>query len=95
MAKFELNIYGQNDEIINTHKTDHVRWGVLTAALSLQKEIADLEEDEQFEKLSAFAKEIFIGLTDEELQKADALDIINNFNQIAKMAGKIKGSKNA
>ena len=37
MAKFELNVYGQNDEILNTFSTDHIRWGLLLAALDLQE----------------------------------------------------------
>lgn len=94
MAKFELNIYGKDDEIINTYKTDHIRWGLLTAALALQDEIKDSSQDEQFKAISEFAKEIFFELTDADLQNADAFDVINNFKQITNMAKKLNGSKN-
>ena len=33
MARFELNIYGQDDEIIKTYKADRVRYGVTLEAL--------------------------------------------------------------
>lgn len=26
MAKFELPIYGENDELVKTYTTDHIRW---------------------------------------------------------------------
>lgn len=91
MAKFELNIYGANDEILNTYKTDHVRWGLLTRALALQEEIKDADVEAQFNALHDFVKEIFFDLTDEDLKNADAGDVINVFTQVARMAGKIKG----
>lgn len=97
MAKFELNIYGKNDEIVNVYKTDHVRWGLLIAALDLQEQIKDADEAEQIKAISAFAKEIFVDLTDEDLNNADSGDVINVFAQVGRMANKIKGngSKNA
>ena len=95
MAKFELNIYGKDDEIINTYKTDHIRWGLLTAALELQDKISDASNEEQFAAITEFAKEIFYDLTDEDLKNADCMDVINVFNQVIRMASKIKGSKNA
>lgn len=95
MAKFELNIYGQNDEIINTYKTDHVRWGLLVNCLDLQERIKDEEPAERMAAINDFAKEIFFGLTDEDLKNADSMDVINVFKQVGAMAAKIKGSKNA
>ena len=43
------------------------------------------------------SKEIFVGLTDEELEKADGFDVVNTFNQLVSAVGKINGgnSKNA
>ena len=95
MAKFELNIYGQNDEITNTYKTDHIRWGLLLAALDLQEEIKGASEVEQIKAISEFAKEIFVGLTDEDLQNADSGDVMNVFAQVGRMSARLKGSKNA
>lgn len=95
MAKFELNIYGQNDEITNVYKTDHIRWGLLLAALDLQEQIKDADESEQLVAISAFAKEIFVGLTDEDLKNADSDDVVNVFRQVGRMSARLKGSKNA
>lgn len=97
MAKFELSIYGENDEVLKKYETDHVRWGVLLQAVKLQEEIKDKGADEQFAAINKFIKSIFVGLTDEELEKADGMDVVNTFQQLISAVGKIKGgnSKNA
>lgn len=92
MAKFELSIYGENDEVLNKYETDHVRWGVLLQAVKLQEEIKGKTADEQFTAINKFIKSIFVGLTDEELEKADGLDVMNTFNQLISTVGKINGS---
>lgn len=96
MAFFELNIYGNNDEIINTFCTDKVRWGVLMQALELQDGISDLSVGEQFEKISQFIKKIFPSITDEDLENADVDDVFNTFKQLINKANAIGGNpKNA
>ena len=95
MAKFELNIYGKNDEILKTYKTDHIRWGLILSALDLQERIADEDPVTQMGAISEFAKEIFVDITEEDLKNADSTDVINLFSQVGRMANKIKGSKNA
>ena len=90
MAKFELNIYGANDEILKTFKTDHVRWGLLMRALALQEEIKDTSPEMQLAALHDFVKEIFFDMTDEDLKNADSGDVVNVVMQVSKMAGKIK-----
>lgn len=95
MAKFELNIYGENDEILKTFSTDHIRWGFLTAAIEIQEEIEGSDPKEQFDKIGGFIKKLFVGMTDADLGNADYGDVINVFNQITRQAGKIKSSKNA
>lgn len=97
MARFELSIYGENDEVLKKYETDHVRWGVFLQAVKLQEEIKGKETAEQFAAINEFIKSIFVGLTDEELEKADGLDVVNTFNQLVAGVTKIKGgnSKNA
>ena len=97
MAKFELSIYGEEDEKIKTFETDHIRWGVFLQAVKLQEEIKDKPADEQFKAINQFVKSIFVGLTDEDLEKADGLDVINTFKQLISAVGTINGgnSKNA
>lgn len=95
--KFELSIYGENDECLKKYETDHVRWGVFLKAVKLQDEIKEKDTETQFAAISEFVKSIFVGLTDEELEKADGFDVINTFNQLLSAAKKIGGgnSKNA
>ena len=94
MARFELSIYGANDEVLKKYETNHVKWGVLLEAVKLQDEIKDEESEKQFKAINNFVKKIFTGLTDEELEKADSLDVINTFNQLIKSVSNIGGSKN-
>lgn len=91
MAKFELNIYGKNDEILNTYQTDHIRWGLLVSALDLQETIKDEAPDEQMKAINRFALELFPGMTEEELRNADGIDVMNVFAQVGRMANKING----
>lgn len=97
MSKFELTIYGEQDEALKKYETDHVRWSVFLKAVKLQDEIKNKDSDTQFNAISEFVKSIFVGLTDEELEKADGFDVINTFNQLLSATKKIGGgnSKNA
>ena len=94
--KFELSIYGENDEVIKKYETNHVRWGVLLKAIDLQEKLKDKTEVEQVSLIGEFVKSIFIGLTDEELDKADTQDVINTFKQLLNSVSKINSgdSKN-
>lgn len=93
--RFELSIYGENDEVVKKYETNHVRWGVLLKAMKLQEEIKDKEATEQLDCISQFLKEIFIGLTDEHLSQADYNDVINTFKQLITSVSKIDTEKNA
>jgi hypothetical protein len=96
MAQFELNIYGNDDEIIKTYTTDRVRWGVFMQALELQDGLEGLSVGEQFKAISEFVKKIFPELTDEHLEFADSDDVFNTFRQLTNKARAIGGSsKNA
>lgn len=96
MAQFELNTYGQDDEILNTFTTDRVRWGVYMQALELQETIESKSAKEQFTAINQFVKKIFPNLTDKDLENADAEDVLNTFKQLINKASKIGGnSKNA
>ena len=88
---FTLNIYGKDDEIIKTYSTAHVRWGIFADAIKLQEEIKDKSAEAQLEAVGRFIKNIFIGLTDEELQLADAFDVFNTFRMIVNKAKSISG----
>ena len=63
MAQFELNIYGNNDEVLKTYSTDKVRWGVFMQALELQDGLQGKPAAEQFRLMNSFLKKIFPGIT--------------------------------
>ena len=91
MARFELNIYGVNDEITNTYTTEHIRWGLLVKASDLQEEIKGADQQEQIKAVNLFTLELFPGMTEDELNHADAMDVMNVFSQVGKMANKLTG----
>lgn len=95
MAKFELPIYGENDEIIKVYETDKVRWGVFMQALEVSENLEKKKPAEQFVIISNFVKKIFPDLTDEHLEMADITDVLNTFKQLTAKAGGIgENSKN-
>lgn len=96
MAQFELNIYGNNDEIVKTYATDKVRWGVFMQALELQDSLKEKDAAEQFKLINSFVKKIFPDLTDGDLECADSDDILNIFRQLLHKSNTIgASSKNA
>ena len=96
MAQFELNIYGNNDEIVKQFATDKVRWGVFMQAFELQDEIENMSQAEQFGMINKFVKKLFPDLTDKDRENADIDDVMNTFKQLLNKANKIGGgnSKN-
>lgn len=83
MAQFELNIYGENDELLKTFETDKVRWGVYLEAVKLEESgLAKKKHIDQFKLISGIIKKIFPSLTDEDLENADGDDVMNTFRQL-------------
>ena len=91
MAQFELNIYGENDEVLKTFTTDKVRWGVYLEAAKLNEEIGGMDAAEKFAVINQFMGKIFPSLTDAELELADGDDVMNTFKQLVRKANKIAG----
>ncbi len=93
MAKFELCIYGENDEVIKTLATEHVRFGVLEDALSMADNAESQGKDikTQFREVKNIVKRIFPGCTDEDLSNADTGHIFATFNQLVKYSNGING----
>ena len=94
MAQFELNIYGNDDEILKTYSTDKVRWGVFMQALELQEGLQGKSAAEQFKMMNSFLKKIFPDLTDADLELADGDDVINTFRQLTHKANNFNGNSN-
>lgn len=89
MAKFELNIYGNDDEIVKKFETDVVRWQIFLQALEFYEARGEKSPAEQIEGINSFVKKIFPALTDEELDNASVDDVFNTFNQLINAAKKI------
>lgn len=79
MSAFELKIYGENDEVLKTFSTDRIRWGVFLQAIEIHEEIAGKKPKEQYDCVDDFVKKLFPGITDEDIKKAEAQDVLNLF----------------
>lgn len=97
MAKFELPIYGENNEVIKMHETNICPWAVYVQAADLQEQLKDKSAREQMDAVGTILKAVFVELTDAELMRADGMDVMNTFAQIVSGGQKINGgnSKNA
>jgi hypothetical protein len=91
MAFVELNIYGDNDEILKTFSTNRVRWGLIVKAVELEEKInkpgADMSET--ITLLNDFVLSVFPSMTQKDVEMADYNDIRNVFKMIGNMSGAI------
>ena len=96
MAQFELNIYGENDEVVKRFETDRVRWGIFVQALELEESLKGANARDMISSINEFVKKIFPNLTDADLNDADVDDVMYTFKQLLAKAKKIGvNSKNA
>lgn len=93
MAKYELPIYGQDDELVKTYATNVCPWAVFIQAAEMQETIAEQSAVEQMNAIGELLMSVFIGLTNDELRHADAGDVMNTFQQIVNGGQKISGGK--
>ena len=93
MAKFELCIYNENDEIAKMFATDHVRYGVLEDALAMTDDAEGQKKGvkAQFQEVKKIVKRIFPGCTDEDLNNADTQHVFSTFRQLVKYANVLDG----
>lgn len=89
MAKYELPIYGEEDEIKTTYQTDIIRFGILEDALKISEETEGKGPKEQLQAIEPILQRVFKGLTSEDLKDADLFDVFNVFNQIIYLANGI------
>ena len=97
MAKYELPIYGDNDEIVKEYKTNVCPWGVYIEAADISETLKEKSPKQQLEAVGSILKAVFVGLTEEELNHADGGDVMNTFKQITSGGQTVKSgnSKNA
>lgn len=94
MARYELKIYGKDDEVVNEYGTNILPWNAFIRAASIQSELKGKKMPEQLALVGEMIKTVFVGLTDEELAHADGGDVMNLFMQICNSGDKIKTPKN-
>ena len=93
MAKYELPIYGANDEITKEYKTNVCPWAVYIEAAEIAETLKEKTPREQLEAVGGILKAVFVGLTNEELMHADGGDVMNTFKQITSGGQTVRGSK--
>lgn len=93
MAKYELPIYGEDDEIVKEYTSNVCPWAVYIEAAEMQETLEDKSTREQMDAVGTILKSVFHGLTDAELLCADGNDVLNTFLQIVQGGQNIKGSK--
>lgn len=95
MAKFELSIYGVNDEIIKTYEANRVAWSVFIRAAEMEDKIKNMSALDQLNAIGGILHDVFLDLTDDDLMKADYEDVLNTFLQIVNAGQEIKGGGNS
>ena len=93
MARFELNIYGADDEIIKRYETEHIRYGVLLKALEIAEKVSKMNNADFIKAAQSIVKSVFVGITDDEIEKADVQDVLSTFRQVTNMSSRVNGSK--
>ena len=93
MNAFELKVYGDNDEIVKTFSTDKIRWGVFLQAVKIHEEITESNAAEQYELVGEFIKKLFPGITDADIENAEAADVLNTFWMLVNKANRIGAKK--
>lgn len=89
MNAFELKVYGSDDEVLKTFSTDKIRWGVFLQAVKIHEEISDRDAGEQYELVGEFIKKLFPGITDADIENAEASDVLNTFWMLVNKANRI------
>ncbi len=96
MAHVEINTYGNNDEILKTFSTNHIKWGLICRAVEIEEQINDgeLKGTQSIKIVNDFIMSVFPEMTQKDIEAADVGDIMNVFKMISGMGGNINTSKN-
>lgn len=90
MAKFELNVYGENDEILKTYATDKARYGAFEEAIKFIEEAEGKTEAQvnmlAIKMLKNFTMKLFPALTEEEIRLCEISDIVSLAYQVSGLA---------
>lgn len=96
MAKYELPIYGEDNELVKTFETDIIKFNVLIKIMELNEKMADMKEIEKVKAVAKMVSLAFPNCSEKDALNADKDDLFNTFYQINRISEGInKGSKNA
>lgn len=99
MARFELNVYGENDEILKTYATEKARYGAFEEAIKFTEEAEGKPESEvnilAFKMLGKFVRQLFPGLTEEEIRLCEIQDIVSLAYQVSGIANPLAEASGA
>lgn len=91
MALFKLNVYGANDEIIKSYATSKLKYGLIEDFVCLAKDLDNKPQLEQFQLMKPIIKNLFMGITDEELRNVDVIEVVqvitSLFNEVSEGFG--------
>lgn len=90
---FKLNILGENDAVVKTYETSKIKYGLIEDMVSLSKELAGKNEFEQFGLMKPLLKNMFIGITDDELRNVDFLEVLAVIKNLMEVATKGFGTE--
>lgn len=83
---FSLNILGENDKVVKTYETSKIKYGLIEDMVMLTKELDGKSELEQFALMKPLLKNMFAGLTDEELRDVDFIEVIQVIKNLMSVA---------
>lgn len=85
---FKLNILGENDKVVKTYETSKIKYGLIEDMVILSKELDGKSEFEQFNLMKPLLKNMFTGLTDEELRNVEFLEVLAVIKNLMSVATK-------
>lgn len=97
LTRYELNIYGNDDEIVKTFSTNHVPWGLYLDAADADEKLKteNANAKQMIDTANGIVLALFPDATIDDLRRADARDVVSIFKQITHLGETIETPKNA
>lgn len=90
---FKLNVLGEKDKVVKTYETNKIKYGLIEDMVSLSKELDGKSEFEQFSLMKPLLKNMFVGLTDEELRNVEFIEVLAVIKNLMSVANKGFGTE--
>lgn len=81
MAKYGLNIY-KGDNVEKTYTAEHCPWALYVEAADVQENLKSMTGKEVMKAMEGIIVQLFDGLTNEEMQRADGSEVMSLFAQV-------------